>query len=535
MPGLPAPTAPQTPAPLGTPTVTEIGYYSDWQRTKPITGNVAPGDTIHIKIVFSEGMSLVIADDETARPVLYHRIDGTLTRFKIAGFGATDADFISGDCKPFKTQAVYFGKYTVTPTDTGSFTIAVGKKSTDRQGNELAAFYTHPTHLQLGETATETSAETPVGATAPSVVEVGYYSNQALTRELTPTDRIRTGDTIYTKVVFSEAMQHTVATDDTARPVLSYRIGDVETQYHMLPHRSGGTRFRSGTCKPKGTGTFTFICKYSVAADDIGEFTLSVGQLTVNAEGTPLAEVYVHDTALLLGQPREVEDIHLSDNRIDENQPIGSIVGTFSVPVGKHLSYSVVEGTRDFTVTDGTKLVTNRVFNHEVQWGYEITVRETDRDTNASLEKPYTLFINDLNEAPTDLRLTNNTFYRADGIGTKIGRLVITDEDREDAHQVRITQGGAYVGYDNGYLRVLQLFDQSTKEIAVEVTDPAGLAYTETFEIRMKERPTQSSEPSETTPASQDDAPSDASTETMEPSEPAHPDDDLPPGDVGGI
>ncbi len=374
-----APTAPQTPVPLGTPTVTEIGYYSDWQRTKPITGNVAPGDTIHIKIVFSEGMSLVVADDETARPVLYHRIDGTLTRFKIAGFGATDADFISGDCKPVKTQAVYFGKYTVTPTDTGSFTVSVGKKSTDRQGNELAAFYTHPTHLQLGEASTETSpktpTETPVGATAPSVVEVGYYANPALTRELTPTDRIRPSDTIYTKVVFSEAMQHTVATDDTARPVLFYRIGETEAQYHVLPHRSGDTRFRSGTCKPKGTGTFTFICKYSVAADDVGEFTLSVGGLTANAEGTPLAEAYVHDTYLLLGQPREVEDIHLSSNRIDENQPIGSIVGTFGVPVGKRLSYSVVDGNRDFTVVDGTKLVTNRVFNHEVQWGYKITVR----------------------------------------------------------------------------------------------------------------------------------------------------------------
>ncbi len=136
-------------------------------------------------------------------------------------------------------------------------------------------------------------------------------------------------------------------------------------------------------------------------------------------------------------------------------------------------------------------------------------MRETDRDTDESLEKPYTIFINALNEAPTDLQLTNNTFYRGDGIGTKIGRLVIIDEDREDAHQVRITQGGAYVGYDDDYLRVLQLFDQSTKEIAVEVTDQAGLAYTETFEIRMEARPTQPSEPSG------------ESIETTEPSEPS--------------
>lgn len=132
----------------------------------------------------------------------------------------------------------------------------------------------------------------------------------------------------------------------------------------------------------------------------------------------------------------DVDAIHLSSNRIDENQPIGSIVGTFSVPVGKRLAYSVVDGNRDFSIADGTKLVTNKIFNYEVQWGYEITVRETDRETNESLEKPYTIFINDLNEAPTDLRLTNNTFYRGDGIGTKIGRLVIINEDREDVHQI---------------------------------------------------------------------------------------------------
>ena len=128
------------------------------------------------------------------------------------------------------------------------------------------------------------------------------------------------------------------------------------------------------------------------------------------------------------------------------------------------------------------------------------------------------------NVAPTDLRLTNNTFYREDGIGTKIGRLVITDEDRQnEEHQVSITQGGAYVGYDDNYLHVLQLFDRATKEIAVEVVDPAGLTYTETFEIRMKDRPTQPSEPSDPTPSSQDDEPSDASTETTEPGESTQP------------
>ena len=68
-----------------------------------------------------------------------------------------------------------------------------------------------------------------------------------------------------------------------------------------------------------------------------------------------------------------------------------------------------------------------------------------------------------------------------------------------------ITQGGAYVGYANGYLSVLQLFDQTTKEIVVEVTDKAGLTYTETFEIKMAERPTAPTPTPEDTPPPQDD------------------------------
>ena len=63
----------------------------------------------------------------------------------------------------------------------------------------------------------------------------------------------------------------------------------------------------------------------------------------------------------------DVETIDLSNNSIDENQPIGSIVGTFSVPVGKRLAYTVVAGNRDFSIADGTKLVTNKAFNHVIE------------------------------------------------------------------------------------------------------------------------------------------------------------------------
>ena len=63
-----APAAPQMPVPeAGTPTVKSVGYYSDWKLTKPVKGVVPAGETLFIKVVFSEGMKLVVADDKTAR------------------------------------------------------------------------------------------------------------------------------------------------------------------------------------------------------------------------------------------------------------------------------------------------------------------------------------------------------------------------------------------------------------------------------------------------------------------------------------
>ena len=47
-----SPGAPQL-IPEGTPTVKSVGYYSDWQLTKKLTGSVSPGKTIFIEVEFS--------------------------------------------------------------------------------------------------------------------------------------------------------------------------------------------------------------------------------------------------------------------------------------------------------------------------------------------------------------------------------------------------------------------------------------------------------------------------------------------------
>ena len=91
--------APQAPN-VGRPFVKEVGYYTNWKLTKEIKGNVVPGKTIFVKVVFSEPMKHTVADDKKARPIFYYKVDGKLTQFRVVERKARDEDFVSGDMKP---------------------------------------------------------------------------------------------------------------------------------------------------------------------------------------------------------------------------------------------------------------------------------------------------------------------------------------------------------------------------------------------------------------------------------------------------
>ena len=142
--------APQAPPTDGTPFVRSVTYYTDWKLTEPITGTVSPGTTFFTKIVFSEPMTFNVADDKTARPILYYQIDGKRTRYRVAAHGARGEAFESGDAKSKGSGTQTFVcKYTVPAEMTGTFKTAIGKLSTDKDGNSLAGFYVHTDALRF--------------------------------------------------------------------------------------------------------------------------------------------------------------------------------------------------------------------------------------------------------------------------------------------------------------------------------------------------------------------------------------------------
>ena len=321
-----APGAPQMQLPKGTPTVTSVGYYSDWKLTKPLTGTVSTGKTIFIKVEFSEGMKLVVADDKTARPILYHRIGGKLTRFHIAKFGAKGNTFTSGDAKPVKTQAAFIGKYTVQPKDRGTFVFAVGKFSVDKEGNTLPAFYTHNETLQLG-------------ATSPSMTSVGYYADWQAKKPLTGT--VKSGTTVYTKIVFSEEMEQVVSDGDKSRPELYYRIGNRDIRHNIVPMNARGRHYAPGDTKPVKNHA-TYLGKYQVKASDYGDFTLVVDTRSTSKQGNTLPEKYVHTESLhILAPPAPTVTIIGAPSGVDNTDSMLATIGGRGVT---HYKYSVATG-----------------------------------------------------------------------------------------------------------------------------------------------------------------------------------------------
>ena len=144
------PAAQQAPQGGGAPFVKSVDYYQDWQLTQPIDTTVAPGTTLYTKIVFSEPMKLKVADDSSARPVLYCQVGEERIRYRIARHGASGADFVSGDAKPLQGGTDdYICKYTIPEGATGEFRTMVGKLSADTSGNTMESFYTHSVRLTI--------------------------------------------------------------------------------------------------------------------------------------------------------------------------------------------------------------------------------------------------------------------------------------------------------------------------------------------------------------------------------------------------
>src|SRR5262249_47199901 len=129
-------------------------------------------------------------------------------------------------------------------------------------------------------------------------------------------------------------------------------------------------------------------------------------------------------------------EILLSNNTVVENAGTNAAIGTLSATdpdtTPQTLTFTLAAGLGDnaaFNIApDGVTLRANASIDFERQSVYQLIVRDTDQIC-LHFDKQFTIQVTDVNEAPTDIALTNNSLPENAGTNAAIGTLSATDPD----------------------------------------------------------------------------------------------------------
>jgi RHS repeat-associated protein len=277
---------------------------------------------------------------------------------------------------------------------------------------------------------------------------------------------------------------------------------------------------------PDASNTFTYSLVAGTGATDNAAFSVVGDQLKINAspdfETKSSYSVRVRTTdqgGLSFDQvfTVSVTDVNevptslvLSNNVTPENVAAGSVIGSFAStdPDANNtftFTYSLVAGTGStdnaaFSVV-GNQLKINASPDFEAKSSYGVRVRTTDQG-GLSFDQVFTVSITDVNEAPTNLTLSNSVTPENVAAGSAIGSFATTDPDANNTFTYSLVAGIGDV--DNAAFSVVgnQLkisaspdFEaKSSYSVRVRTTDQGGLSYDKVFMVsitNVNEAPTQ--------------------------------------------
>lgn len=182
-------------------------------------------------------------------------------------------------------------------------------------------------------------------------------------------------------------------------------------------------------------------------------------------------------------------DINITTSNVTEDAALGTVVGMLSsidADASDTHEYTIINGaTSLFTIEDGM-LKTNDTYNFEVIDTYELTIRTTDQG-GLIFDKDYTIGIDDVNEAPNTLALSNNALLEGLASGTVIGAMTSTDDDAGDSETYTLSGPDAanfdITGSDLKSAVVLDFEIQTEHNITITVTDAGGLTLSKDMTI----------------------------------------------------
>ncbi len=207
-------------------------------------------------------------------------------------------------------------------------------------------------------------------------------------------------------------------------------------------------------------------------------------------------DLFLRRNSITLDINRLPSDIQLTNSSIEENNDAGDLIGVLSVIDEDSDSHTFsTSNTADFQIggVDLNELRANTSFNFESQSSISLEITAED-DLGARFTESFTINIEDRNDPPSDILLSNNLIDEGESTGTAIGTLTVTDEDEADTHTLSI--GGIDAsdfligGSEQNELQSNAVFDAQTKNsFMIEVTaiDGGSAQFTKAFTITIEE------------------------------------------------
>ena len=194
--------------------------------------------------------------------------------------------------------------------------------------------------------------------------------------------------------------------------------------------------------------------------------------------------------------PEAPTDITLSNASVNENAPASTLVGTLGATdpdLGETFTFALLDNAGGrFAIAGNTLVTTGVLLNFEATPSLDVTVEVTDSDGLTRAEV-FTIALNNLNEAPTDLALPPATVNENAANGTIVGTLTPTDPDvtptQTFSYSLLNNAGGRFainpttgaISVANGLL--LNFENAASHTVTAQVTDQGGLSYAEAFTI----------------------------------------------------
>jgi len=322
----------------------------------------------------------------------------------------------------------------------------------------------------------EGSTITSGGTTFTITYQGGLNSNDVvLIRNVAPTDIALNNSSIAENNPINAVIGNFSTTDPD--------VGDTFT-YSLVP---GAGSSGNGSFTINGSGQLLAAISFNFEAQS----SYAVRVRSTDAGGLFTEQNF---TIFVTNVNETPTQVNLSSNTLPENAGSNFVIGTLSTvdpDVGDTFTYTLVGSGNNnalFNIS-GNQLRANASFNFESQSTYTVRVRSTDAG-GLFIARNFTIIVTNVNEAPTQVFLSNSSLPENAGANYVIGTLSTTDADTTPQTFTYTLVGSgndnALFNISGNQLRANASFDfetQSVYTVRIRSTDQGGLFIARNFTI----------------------------------------------------